>query len=179
MNNEAAQFLEKLGALSWFANCGKPLKGDYVQVESLKQAHKYYADPRGMGWENSKLAVMNQQGLLIWDVTHHIREELQKAARETMKAVADFFDQNRQRIFSRLPEDKYVTRMVRMDIGWIVGEVEDQHLPVMRDLLFFSTRLLPIYLAGHLPCGWSGKRIPRGWAGTSLADLPEGKIIVF
>jgi len=132
-----------------------------------------------MAWENSKLAVMNRQGELAWDVTLEIREEQQAAAKETVKAVDGFLEKNHRRIFSRIPEDKYLMRMVRMDVSWIAGEVEDEDLPVLRDLLFFSKRLLPIYLSGHLPCGWSPKRIPRGWAGNSIDDLPPGKIIVF
>src|SRR6185436_9618280 len=66
MNQAVAKLLERLGNLEWFANCGQPLDGDFLQVTSLKEAHKYYADSRGMAWENSKLAVMNRQGELAW-----------------------------------------------------------------------------------------------------------------
>ena len=72
-------------------------------------------------------------------------------------------------------EDSDLIRMIRLDVGWTAGEVEDP----IHELNFFTTRILPIYQSGQLPCGWQGKRISRNWAGNSLADLPAGKIVVF
>lgn len=179
MNEAVSKVLTQLSNLPWFAKCGQPIEGDYVCVQSLKEAHKHYADPRGMGWENSKLSVSNRQASLVWDVTHAIRAEQQANARTTGEAVERFLAENRDRIFATIPEDKYLSRMVRLDVGWIASEAEDCTVPDLAGLQFFSSILLPVYFAGHMPCGWSGKRIPHGWAGRSLEDLPAGRLIVF
>jgi hypothetical protein len=179
MNEAVSKVLAQLSSFPWFAKCGQPIEGDYLCVQSLKEAHKHYADPRGMGWENSKLSVFNRQASLVWDATHAIRAEQQANARATSLAVEHFLAEYRARIFATIPEDKYLSRMVRLDVGWIASEAEDRMMPDMVGLQFFSTILLPVYLAGHMPCGWSGKRIPSGWDGCSLEDLPAGQLIVF
>jgi hypothetical protein len=179
MNEAVYQLLTQLSDLPWFAKCGQPIEGDYECVQSLKEAHRHYADPRGMGWENSKLSIANRQFSLLWDATHASRKEQQASARASADAVGRFIEEQRGRIFLTMPEDKYLSRMVRLDVGWIASEVEDRTMPDLVNLQFFSTLLLPVYLAGHMPCGWSGKRIPRGWDGSSLDDLPDGRLIVF
>lgn len=66
--------------------------------------------------------------------------------------------------------------MIRLDFNEIAAEIE---FSSYESIPFFSKLLLPIYLAGHLPCGWRGKPMAQKWNGNSLADMPEGKIIVF
>lgn len=163
MTDAVAKLFQELGNLAWFANCGKRIPGDYLVAQSLKEAYKYYADPRGMSWENGKQAICNRQCSLLWDATHNIRAQQQQSARETAEATDEFFEKNRSQIFAIIPEDKYLGRMVKLDLRAIVSEVEDQIYGVeaLRNLQFFSKMPLPVYLAGHMPCGWAGKRFPQ------------------
>lgn len=176
MNASVTKLLNQLRSAPWFSNCGKSLAGDFVRVTSLDEARRLYSGQKGLRWENFKLAIMNRQGDLIWEVTTGSHEEIQKAGRATDTAIEQFVVESRDHIFSAIKEDPALRRMVRLDLGWIAGEIEDSRV---KELDFFSTNLLPVYLAGHMPCGWSGKRIPSDWGGNSLADLPDGKMIVF
>ena len=176
MNVSVANLLDQLRVTPWFANCGKPMSGEFAVAKSLGEARKSYSGQNGMRWENFKLAIMNRQGDLVWEATRNLREEIQREARATDSAVAKFVSENAQRIFASIEEDPALRRMIRLDLGWIAGEVED---PRLVDLNFFSRIILPIYLAGHMPCGWVGNRIERIWKGNSLTDLPEGRVIVY
>jgi hypothetical protein len=176
MNESASRFLKRLEQMNWFANCGTPIEGPYERVHSHQAARKLYAGRNGMRWENFKLAIVNRQGLLIWDKIEGWLPEVQKEIRATDAAVESFVAENRARIFATIPEDPDLRRMVRLDVAWMTGEVEDNLLPPLN---FFTERLLPVYERGHMPCGWSGGKIARDWAGDSLKDLPEGKLVVF
>lgn len=176
MNESVSGFLKKLENMTWFANCGKPIDGPYERVDSHQAAQKLYAGRNGMRWENWKLAIMNRQGLLIWDKIEGWLPEVQKRLRATDVAVESFVSENRARIFATVPEDPDLRRMVRLDVGWMTGEVEDVLLP---ELNFFTEVILPVYEIGHMPCGWSGDKMPRLWPGNSLKDIPKGKLVVF
>lgn len=41
--------------------------------------------------------------------------------------------------------------------------------------MFFVPRLLPVYSAGHFPCGWEGPKLNEGWEG----ELPNSRLIVY
>jgi hypothetical protein len=41
--------------------------------------------------------------------------------------------------------------------------------------MFFVPRLLPVYTAGHFPCGWEGPKLNEGWEG----ELPNSRLIVY
>ena len=176
MNDSVARFLAKLGRMDWFVNCGKPPASQFERVDTAEAAKKLYSGKNGMKWENFKLAIMNRQGLLLWEKIEGWSEEVQKQARATDAAVEAFMIENLARIFAVLPEDPDLRRMIRLDVGWMTGEVED---PLLPDLNFFTDVLLPIYESGHLPCGRSGDKISRNWSGNSLSELPKGKILVF
>lgn len=172
MNEELNKLLTQLKAVAWFSNCGRPLEGDFVLVKTLDAARLRYAGP-GLRWLNFKQVIMNRQTALM---DPYRRDEIQQEAKRNAAVLDQWFEENRQRIFSSVKEETELRRTVRQDIGWIAAEITYPELYV---LTFASTVLLPIYIAGHLPCGWHGKRILWKWDGNSLADLPEGKIVVF
>ena len=176
MTITVAELLTTFETTSWFSNCGVRLEGDYVFVRSLEEAQSHYADKAGVRWENFKNSVFNRHRRAVWDATQSCRQEQQEKAKEATEAIQQFFRLNNLKLFSALSEDSELKRMLQLDFGWIASEVAFASYDTVR---FFSNLLLPVYLAGHLPCGWRGKAIKWNWDGSSLADLPEGKLVVF
>jgi hypothetical protein len=43
---------------------------------------------------------------------------------------------------------------------------------------FYLSRLLPIYRAGHFPCGWTGPKLDTDWA-VGDKPLPDGEILIY
>ncbi len=176
MIKTVTELLRAFETISWFSSCGTPLKGDYVLVGSQDEARAHYAGNAGVRWENFKNSVFNRHRRAVWDATQSCRQEQQEKAKEAAEAVQQFFRLNHHKLFLALAEDAELKRMIQLDLGWIASEVAFASYDTVR---FFSNVLLPVYLAGHLPCGWRGKAIKWNWNGNSLDDLPEGKLVVF
>jgi hypothetical protein len=72
-------------------------------------------------------------------------------------------------------DDSAFGRMVKLDLLAAGQET------IVKGLVpaFFSKKLIEIYRAGHMPCGWDGKMMSEDWSGQDLKDLPEGKIRVY
>lgn len=172
----SAELFTALKSVDWFSKCGEPMNADYLHVKSPEDAKECYSGKAGWRWENFKNSIMNRRRSLLWEATQHCRQEQQQRAKETQQLLQRFLLENNREIYSVLKENPELKRMIALDLGCITSELE---YVAHENINFFSKVLLPIYLSGHLPCGWRGKPMAQKWNGNSLADLPEGKVIVF
>jgi hypothetical protein len=64
-------------------------------------------------------------------------------------------------------------------MSWdILGILLEREFDDLTPPVFYLPVLLPIYEAGHLPCGWTGPKVDTGWSAGS-APLPVGEVLIY
>jgi hypothetical protein len=144
----------RLETIPWFVNCGTVhpvgIGGPIQWVDTWEQARALYAE---QAWEDITLAASNslrlflhQKYLNAYSEWRRIREESQRILlRSVIPAAHDFAARNSL-------GQRFVD-CVEWDIGMALQESAYSKLRPPR---FFTTVLLPVYEAGHFPCGWAG-----------------------
>ncbi|WP_254508446.1 hypothetical protein [Anatilimnocola floriformis] len=155
---------ERLKAIDWFANCGKPAVLDLtmpvVQVASWKEA---VASCQEAEWENAQLEARNQ--LSGW-LHVHARKEFQEwnnRVDQHKVILASLIDTHWKPCFDsrNLPDELLHT--IKWDI--LLALTEESYLSTGHRCFFFHELLL-VYEAGHFPCGWIG-------------EWPAGKLVIY
>lgn len=81
--------------------------------------------------------------------------------------------------FHRVRETHRVTTNLQNSMSWdMLGILLEREFEDVTPPSFYIPSLLPIYRAGHLPCGWTGSALDTCWSSGS-APLPVGEIMVF
>jgi hypothetical protein len=81
--------------------------------------------------------------------------------------------------FQRISETNNVTAELRNSMSWdLLIILLEQEFDDVTAPFFYIPVLLPIYLAGHLPCGWTGVKLDTDWSSGS-APLPEGEVLIY
>lgn len=175
-NKKINDLFDNLRSISWFSQCGKSAN-QWETARSWPTACKLLADAR---WQNFTLELINRYREILWS---KIPISEIRSFEDAWNDRADVVDNQIdafcvEELWSRLPfEDaKSFNLTVRKELRCMAMEADNSEIlpPV-----FFQPLLLPVYKAGHLPCGWSGVAMPQNWRGNSLADLPSGRLIVF
>ncbi|HEX7862938.1 MAG TPA: hypothetical protein VF773_21575 [Verrucomicrobiae bacterium] len=179
--------LNDLARIKWFTRCGEPIPNQKHRLKSWADAEQYFAGDKGLRWENWKLAISNRRRELIRDARVKSTEGLcdsekqtryeqfQNDARKRQAVIDEFRADYLSKIVASVFDHPELQRMVALDISWTVNELVNPTPP----LNFFEALILPVYVSGHLPCGWSGTKIARKWSGNLLSDLPSGQLIIF
>jgi len=80
--------------------------------------------------------------------------------------------------FHSLPKTCKVTSDLQATISWdILGILVEREFDDVTAPAFYIPVLLPVYQAGHLPCGWTGPKLDTYWSSGS-APLPKGEILI-
>ena len=126
-------------------------------------------------WDALQLMTKNRQAELVnrlnWDrcqewngVCSALRPEISKIVEATV---------------ARISAARKVTDHLRGTVSWDVlcilleREFDDVTPPA-----FYVPVLLPVYQAGHLPCGWTGSKLDTNWSANS-APLPAGELLIY
>jgi hypothetical protein len=81
--------------------------------------------------------------------------------------------------FEPLRETGQVTTDIQAAVSWdMLGVLLEREFDDVTPPAFYIPVLLPIYQAGHLPCGWSGPKLDTYWSSGS-APLPAGEVLVY
>lgn len=178
MNEESNlnRFIERIRAVRWFSECGKSLH-QWERVQDWPTACRGLAEAK---WQNFTLELLNRYRELLWS---RIPEREIAAFEDGWNDRSDVINQRIDELCAELPlkilpfKDARVFNLtVRKEIRCMAMEADNQNIlpPV-----FFQPLLLPVYEAGRLPCGWSGRPLPQGWHGNALSDLPHGSLRVY
>jgi hypothetical protein len=79
----------------------------------------------------------------------------------------------------RLGNTHKPTTDLKASVSWdILGVLLEREFDDVTTPAFYIPVLLPIYQAGHLPCGWTGPKLDTYWSSGSAA-LPTGEILIY
>ncbi len=177
MKSETEDLLRRFNRLNWFHACGSFQGEEFSSVRSKATAVNSLVSRK---WDNFATSLANRLrgktlgsygsndevnaacDAIYWKATEAITAPLEVAVASQL--VSD--EETKIKAHERIMFDVLAT-LREIEFADIVPPLI--HVPV----------LLPIYLKGHLPCGWTGKSPPYDWNGRTLADLPPGKIKVF
>lgn len=158
--------IEKLRSISWFCNCGTPWPFDWaVSVASMKEALKAISSSK---WEN---IILGAQGDVTEQLSIRSIKGLGREYQEWNRLVEDlkkrYMPQFQKQWRTALEPSGLDRADVLNDISFnvlsiVMTDAYKELVPVPPLFL----RLLEVYEAGHLPCGWKGA-------------VKTGKIIVY
>jgi hypothetical protein len=177
LSAEGVHIIEQLQNAELFSRLGCPPPDDYVSVGSWEAASRHCGSTER---HNLFIPVMN--ALLLETQrkagrTGHdwgIMCPLARDAIERMLAVhKDFLVQSDPNGKNTLDRLGMVFPCVVEDLRWILLEAEFSAFTERR---FFTSQVLPVYLAGHLICGWDGEAIQEHWDQPDFH--PAGKFLV-
>lgn len=150
----------RLARVPWCARCGQgptalDLPFPAVWLSTWEEAKARMAST---SWENAKLGAENELTLWLHKNAHDDYQSWnERAARVSAGLIAEL-----EPVWQRRQEELGVGLKLVSELRWIVrgAAMELDYLPFGHPARFFLN-LLPVFEAGHLPCGWKG-RSPRG-----------------
>ena len=72
-----------------------------------------------------------------------------------------------------------ITEAFRNCVQWdLQGMLLEIEFSDIQPPVFHYPRLLPIYRAGHFPCGWTGPKLDTYWS-ASRKPMPDGEVLVY
>lgn len=169
MNVRTQEMMRRLESLHWFANAGRPEPGNHLTVESWPMAVESCG---GEVWSSVQLQIKNRIAREVRLRNYERAQEWNGIAAELRKAIAVVAMNAIEPIAAKFKLKADFRGSVSWDMLMICMETEYSDL---LPALFFVPRLLPVYEAGHFPCGWEGPKLNEGWEG----DLPNVRLIVY
>ncbi|HXE42593.1 MAG TPA: hypothetical protein VN516_06175 [Candidatus Baltobacteraceae bacterium] len=165
MQLRTQQLLEQLKTFPFFSKVGQPIDGDYIQVKNWKQAVELCVDDV---WSSVQLQAKNEMAQQITLKNYERSIEWNAIAAELRPQIVALAES----VANKFNLNKNFKNSFSWDLIMLCRETEFSDL---MEPYFFVPRLLPIYMAGHFPCGWTGPYVDEGLEG----DLPHHKLVVF
>lgn len=161
--------MQRLECLQWFGNVGQPIDGAGLAVHTWRQAVDSSASDV---WSSVQLQVKNRIARDVRQRSHDRAQEWNGIAAELRGSIAGVVARSVEPVAVTFKLEPDFRSAVSWDMLLICMETEFSDLvPPM----FFVPRLLPVYTAGHFPCGWEGPKLNEGWEG----ELPHSRLIVY
>lgn len=161
--------MQRLECLQWFGNVGQPTDGAGLAVQTWRQAVDSSASDV---WSSVQLQVKNRIARDVRQRSYDRAQEWNGIAAELRGSIAGVVARSVEPVAVTFKLEPDFRSAVSWDMLLICMETEFSDLvPPM----FFVPRLLPVYTAGHFPCGWEGPKLNEGWEG----ELPNSRLIVY
>lgn len=178
MKDDVKKLINSWYDIDWFGRCGTCEDSSVVVVSSPQDAERFYTD---LTWENQKNSIFNRYCELLWASYGPTDERRGKREDNRIhKAIRRFLSERGEGIFQNLTDfrdPRLAQFSLELDLRGILAEVCSQELVKP---MFYYPVLYPWYKRGYMPCGRVGKEaIPEDWSGTSIEDLPPGRLRVF
>jgi hypothetical protein len=172
MRDESLKLLEEIGELPLFPHLGEPCALGLPLVRSWSEALRSCAT---LKWESVTLMAKNRSAGLMHKLDWHRAQTWNPTCEVVRPQVDSIADEAVRRVASERRVTDAFRNCVRWDLQAMVLEMEfaDVLPPV-----FHYPRLLPIYRAGHFPCGWSGPKLDTYWS-SSQKPMPNGEILIY
>lgn len=165
-----------IDAIPWFSSVGGIYSETTAVVASWQEAAKYICDQ--IVWVNFRNAISNRYHALWLNVypTDNQTRKRNSVGKYVDTVIARSEVNNLGGQHGLTWKQK---KRVLYHLSWDIGEICWEYLYGNEvDPIFATPCLLPIYQAGHFPCGWSGMRINSDWLGNGPLDLPRGRLRV-
>lgn len=152
------RFIERLYSMPWFSKCGNPFVNDgVVSVTSTKEVIKSI---NARKWEN---IILETQGDVTEQLSSRSIEGLGREYQEWNNLVGDFKKRCMPQLYAKweaaLQYCELNTSDVLNDVSFNILSIAviDAYKDIVPMPLLFC-RILEVYEAGWLPCGWRGNK---------------------
>ena len=169
MREETRRLIQGLSEVPWFKHVGKDVDGSVVQVRSWKDAIRTCAS---IEWRSVQIQVNNLLAIKVSEADYDRFRLFNDVVTEIEEFIFPLVQQIAEPILKEQNLPKRFIESVILDVSEICLEVEYSDIV---SPIFFYSRVMPWYGAGHFPCGWDGPMITESWEG----PVPNGKVIVF
>ncbi len=164
--------LSELKSLKLCSNLGQQSALPHRSVASWSEALKLC---RGKKWSLLQLMTKNRNV----DVVNRLSWDRYQSWNPTCECLYPDLAQITGEVVARLKD----TRKVPDDFGgcmsWdLLCILLEREFEDVTPGSFYLPCLLPIYRAGHFPCGWTGPKLDTDWSSGS-EPLPDGEILLF
>jgi hypothetical protein len=172
MRDESRKLLEEIRELQLFSHLGEPFSFGLPQVQSWSDALRSCAT---LKWESVTLMCNNRSAGCVNEIDWHRAQTWNPTCEIVCPKVIAIANAAVERVAATRRVTDAFRNSVRWDLQAMVLEME------FADILppvFHYSRLLPIYRAGHFPCGWTGPKLDTDWS-SSRKPVPHGEILVY
>ncbi|GAB4018864.1 hypothetical protein [Spirosoma koreense] len=152
--------LNQFKAISLFTECGKPFKGEtppfnFEQITDVETVNKNLISSN---WENFMLEGKN---VLNYYLQNFFRNKEQEKEALRWNQIVDHYKEqlsDLENFTKGYLEASGLNKIMLHDINWIVLNMcmENHYRKLDPKIPILFLNMLPIYTAGHIPCGWQG-----------------------
>ena len=172
MRDEARTLLEEIRALPLFSRLGEPCTLGFPQVRSWSEALRSCSTVK---WGSVGLMSKNRSSESVrerdWDRSETWNPTC-AVVRPQVMAIAD-------EAVGRVATVRQVNDAFRGCVRWdFLAMVLEMEFADILPPVFHYPCLLPIYRAGHFPCGWTGPKLDTYWS-ASKEPMPRGEILIY
>lgn len=150
------QAFTRLAQIQWFSRAGQPTTlSDVRQVDNLEA---FVASIDGQQWEDTTLEARN-------DITGRLASKFPQL--QNWNTLARQFKPELDKLIENIPLQHSDSTSLKADLQWNLFSylMEDHYKDKLKKPLFFE-RLICIYEAGYIPCGWEG-------------EWPQGRLVIY
>jgi hypothetical protein len=172
MRAETAQLLSELKSLEICSNLGSQSALPHKAVGSWSEALKLC---RGKEWSALQLMTHNRN----YGLVNELNWDRYQSWNPTVQGLRPDLALITQAAIGRSSGARKVPDYFGHSIRWdLLGILLEREFEDVKPAFFYLPRLLPIYRAGHFPCGWTGPKLDEYWS-ASREPIPPGDILIF
>ncbi len=172
MKEKTLDLIDELACIPWFSQIGEKVEGALAtRCVSLSASLK---SAKSRKWNNFLNEIDNRFFALLDEKLDRDSDSHLLICRKAYEIAQNIADDTFKNLgMSRIEELRgHQTGLIQ---SCIIEREYEEIIPS-----FYSIPvLLPIYVNGHFACGWSGDKLPVGWAGNGHKDLPPGEVVYF
>jgi hypothetical protein len=169
---ETQALLAKLRSTPLLSRIGQPYSLPHQQVRSWREALEFC---HGEKWDALQLMTKNRNADVVNRLNWDRFQNWNAVCAALRPEIAKMIDA----CFISMPQIYKVTNDLQATISWdMLGILVEREFDDVSAPAFYIPVLLPIYQAGHLPCGWTGPKLDTYWSSGS-APLPAGEILIY
>lgn len=126
-------------------------------------------------WDSLQLMTKNRHA----DLVNRLNWDRCQSWNAVWAELRPEIDRTIETTFQRVRRTHEVTTDLQGAMSWdMLGILLEREFEDVTPPTFYIPVLLPIYQAGHLPCGWTGPKLDTDWSSGS-AQLPAGQVLIY
>jgi len=172
MRTQTTELVSELKGVELCNNLGLPVGLPHRSVASWAEALKLC---HGKEWSALQLMTNNRNAGRVNELNWDRFQEWNPTCESLYPAIAQITGD----AVARASSTRKVSDHFRHSLSWdVLGILLEREFEDVIPPFFYLPRLLPIYRAGHFPCGWTGPELDTYWS-ASREPIPKGEILIY
>jgi hypothetical protein len=172
MRAQTTRLISELGELDLFRRLGSQSSLPHKSVPSWEKALESCNSRK---WSALQLMIQNRIAGRVNELNWDRYQEWNPVATELRREAHRIRDV----AVNHLSSARRITKDFEGSLSWdIIHILLEQEFEDVVAPLFYIPVLLPIYQAGHFPCGWTGPTLDTYWS-SSREPIPPGEVLIY